>query len=266
MSETALYSRVLGRLLRDGNLSKQDAVLVVCGGSPDRDVMTAHGLTNVTISNLDTRMEDASVAPFAWSRQDAENLNYPNEAFDMVFVHAGLHHCHSPHRALLEMYRVARKAIVVFEARDSMAMKIARALGFTTDYEIEAVATHNFKFGGVSNGSIPNFVYRWTEGEVAKAIKSFEPRYVPKIKFFYGLLLPHDRFRDTSQPVFRLLLQVIAPLAALVAWMFPKQGNKFAFVVFKGGELHPWLTDNGGVIDISKEAVAAAGRAIKPRS
>jgi ubiquinone/menaquinone biosynthesis C-methylase UbiE len=51
-------------------------------------------------------------APFSWSFQDAEQLSFEDEAFDYVFVHAGLHHCASPHRALLEMYRVARRGIM----------------------------------------------------------------------------------------------------------------------------------------------------------
>ncbi len=59
-------------------------------------------------------------------------------------VHAGLHHCGSPHRALLEMYRVARKAAVVFEARDSLMMRSAVALGFTNDFELEAVSSEGY--------------------------------------------------------------------------------------------------------------------------
>ena len=37
------------------------------------------------------------------------SFGFEDGAFDFVVVHQGLHHCHSPHRGLLEMYRVARR-------------------------------------------------------------------------------------------------------------------------------------------------------------
>jgi len=263
MTENTLYPRVIGQLVRDGTLSKRDTVLVIAGGVLDREVLLAHEFHDVTISNVDDKIGGEALAPFAWDYQDAESLSYADELFDIVLVHAGLHHCRSPHRALLEMYRVARKAIIVFEARDSLAMKLAKHFGFTPDYEVEAVSAQNFQTGGVGNGPIPNFVYRWTENEVTKTIKSFEPRYVPKIRYFYGLLLPHVRFRHTSRPVLRLLLRIMAPAAELFAKMFPKQGNEFAFMIFKGGKLQPWLVENEGEIVTSKAAVSAMGRAIR---
>jgi ubiquinone/menaquinone biosynthesis C-methylase UbiE len=60
---------------------------------------------------------------------DAERLTYGDGSFDVVIAHAGLHHCHSPHRALLEMYRVARKAAIAFESRDSRLIRTAVRLG-----------------------------------------------------------------------------------------------------------------------------------------
>src|SRR5262249_51172103 len=117
------YHKVLGRLLRDGEINRDARLLVVCGGKLDHDVLRDLGFRHVTISNLDGRMNEQSFAPFAWSYQDAEALAYPDDAFDFVLVHAGLHHCHSPHRALLEMYRVARRGLLAFEARDGWLMR-----------------------------------------------------------------------------------------------------------------------------------------------
>jgi ubiquinone/menaquinone biosynthesis C-methylase UbiE len=56
--------------------------------------------------------------------QDAENLSYDDRAFDLVVVHAGLHPCYSPHRALLEMYRVARRCVVASVALRYTAIAI----------------------------------------------------------------------------------------------------------------------------------------------
>jgi ubiquinone/menaquinone biosynthesis C-methylase UbiE len=258
-----IHQRVLKQLLRDGTLSTRHTVLAVCGGTLEREVFLAAGFSDVTISNLDEQYSGA-VAPHKWCLQDAENLSYPDNAFDVVFVHAGLHHCSSPHRALLEMYRVARHAIIVIEARDSFSMKIARRLGFTIEYEIEAVSDHDFQSGGVRNSPIPNFIYRWTESEVLKTIKSFEPRYTPQARFFYGLHLPHERFRSTARGFLGTLLLILGPVAELYVKAFPNQGNDFAFVILKRGKLQPWLREGpDGQIVVSREVVKAMGRIYK---
>ena len=109
---TGFYVNVLNKLISTGAISKSHSVLIVCGGPLDERVMTQVGFKDFTVTNLD--------AGIANHRQDAENLTYENNSFDVAIVHAGLHHCHSPHRALLEMYRVARKCAVAFESRDSL--------------------------------------------------------------------------------------------------------------------------------------------------
>ncbi len=139
------------------------------------------------------------------------------------------------------MYRVARRAVVVIENRDNAVMRLAVRLGFTADYEIEAVTNHGFKSGGVKNSHIPNFVYRWTEREVTKTIKCFEPRFAPRIRFFYALRLPHERFEHTARPLRRWLLRAATPILNLAFALFPKQANEFAFVIFKDATLQPWL-------------------------
>ena len=100
----------------------------------------AAGFTNVTITNVDDAGDDEALAPFAWERQDAEALRYPDGSFDVGIVSAGLHHCRSPHRALLELYRVARVAVVALESRDSALMRLAVRLGAVDEYELGAVA------------------------------------------------------------------------------------------------------------------------------
>jgi hypothetical protein len=47
------------------------------------------------------------------------------------------------------MYRVARKA-AVFEARDSLMMRSAIALGFTGDFELKAVSGEGYESGGLN--------------------------------------------------------------------------------------------------------------------
>jgi SAM-dependent methyltransferase len=249
----SFYLKVLSALLKGGVIGRAEKVLVVCGGELDRDVLLTLGFTDVTISNVDPRMaqDEQPFKPYTWGRQDAENLACDDDSFDLVLVHAGLHHCRSPHRALLEMYRAARRAIVVIEARDSLAMRWACRLGFAAEYEVTAVATNGWEYGGVDNSPIPNYVYRWTEREVAKTLATFDPRGKIETRFFYGLEVPYAAVAHQSRAR-AALLRGLSPLLYAFSRLFPGQGNCFAFYARKPvypPDLHPWLkVEDGRVV------------------
>ncbi len=165
---TGFYSGVLRKQLAAGAISTSDRVIVVCGGPLDEAVMRQIGFSDFIVTGID---RDGT---------DAENLVFESGSFDVAIVHAGLHHCYSPHRALLEMYRVARKQVLVFESRDSFLMRLAVWLGLTLDYETDSVVTGK---GGVADTGVPNFIYRWTEREVEKTVASFDPSRPPNVNF-----------------------------------------------------------------------------------
>jgi SAM-dependent methyltransferase len=171
---TGFYVSVLNRLVSAGSISVTDSVMIICGGPLDEAVMKQVGFSNVTITNLDSALAN--------HRQNAENLSYDIGTFDVVIVHAGLHHCHSPHRALLEMYRVARRCVVAFESRDSILMRVAIRIGLTEAFEVSAISADG-KSGGVADSGVPNFIYRWTEREVRKTISSYDPARIPLVSF-----------------------------------------------------------------------------------
>jgi SAM-dependent methyltransferase len=235
-----IYASALDALLREGALSPNDSVLVVCGGAFDRDAFLARAFANVTISNLALH-RDSSCDPYPWRRLDAEDLAVPDQSYDWAVVHMGLHHCASPHRGLNEMMRVARKGVLVMENRDSLTIRLAVKVGLTRDYEIEPVALDpNHASGGWRNGGIPNFVYRWTEWEVTKTAESARPGEVNDFRFFYGLRLPTYRIAMSPRPV-----QLIAKAGFVVVRgifkLFPKQGNEFAFAIIRTGKPKPWM-------------------------
>jgi SAM-dependent methyltransferase len=228
-------------------------VLVVCGGEADRDVFLEHGFVDVTISNLGGG-SDAAVRPYRWAVEDAEQLSYEDGAFDLVAVSGGLHHCRSPHRALLEMYRVARQAVFVLESRDSLLMRTALGLGLVDEYELTAVAAHDFRAGGVRDTSAPNYVYRWTEREVSKAIASNAPHARHRILFFHELELPFSVLGMRYGRPGELVARIAEPALGLVTRIFPGQANLFAFCVLKPAlpqDLQPWmrLAEEGPVPD-----------------
>ncbi len=233
------YEQTLRKLMSAGQLSPTDSVLVACGGPFDARVMQAVGLKDVVITNLDARY-DGYCAPFEWEYKDVENLELADGSVDWAMAHAGLHHCGSPHRGVLELMRVARKGVLVVEARDSLLIRTAVRLGFTTDYEIESVALDKERLGGLRNTGVPNYVYRWTEREVRKTVESARPDRRNDLRFFYGLTLPTQRLA-MSGPVKRALAGVLGVLATIAHHLLPGQGNQFGFAILNSDADKPWI-------------------------
>ena len=243
---TLFVESVIAELLEDGAIAPSDSVVAVCAGDRERDLFARFGFTDVLITNLDDRITDEDVfRPFAWSRQDAQDLQLPDESFDFAFVADGLHHCASPHRALLEMYRVARKGLVVVESRDNLLMRVATSVGLTPEYEIEAVVDNDFRWGGVDNTAIPNYIYRWTESEFRKTISSFNPAGKHAFRFFYGLNLPFEQAKLKKSSAKLYAVRLSEPLVKAFTGVFRKQRNTLAMVALKPRvphDLWPWLT------------------------
>ena len=256
------YRRVLETLLEDRLVRREMSVHVVAGGRADRGVLHELGFEDVTISNLDEREQGAGLEPYKWRREDAERLSLPDEAVDVALVSAGLHHCRSPHRALLELYRVARVAVVALESRDGMLMRLGSRLGAIDDYERGAVAAHGLAAGGVANTSMPNYVYRWTEREVEKTVASFAPHARHRIRYFREFELPDVLVQATRGPR-GLALLALRPAVRLVTRVLPSQANLFAFVIEKPQlprDLQPWLRLEEGTPVPDARAIGARYR------
>lgn len=234
------YHAAAGELIPDRGAS----ILICGGGSLDKQIFESLGFRDVTISNIDSRMKGDEYAPFQWRFENAEALALPPDSFDYVVCHAALHHASSPHRMLTEMYRVARKGILAIEARDSLLMRAVARAGFTQVYEHAAVYHNDCLHGGVNNTAVPNYVYRWTEREVEKTIRSFAPQQEPRITFRYGTGFPCTPEVERTGRLKYVLLKCLEPAYWLFARVFPRQQNLFAFFVAKGasGRLFPWLT------------------------
>ena len=237
------YSETLRRLLKDGWLGLDNSVLVVCAERYDRDVFHGFGFRQVTISNLNSQINGDEFAPYPWSLEDVENLGFEDGAFDFVVVHQGLHHCYSPHRGLLEMYRVAKHGVLAFEPRDTYLVRLGVRLGFGQEYEIAAVAENGLTSGGVANSSTPNFVQRWTEREIEKTVHTFAPEGRAEFRYFCALRVPKQRMKSMKNRRVAASFAVLLPVARLFAKLFPKQSNCFAFAITKARELHPWMAD-----------------------
>lgn len=260
-AETMRYEfvrSVFQKLLRDQEIQLTNSLLAVCAGLEERRLFLELGFAHVTISNVDSRLEAADYFPYQWKYQDAENLTFVDEQFDFVFVSDGLHHCASPHRALLEMYRVARYGIIVFEARDSLLIRLASRLGFSAEYELEAVAANDCAYGGLRNTDIPNYVYRWTERELQKTIQAYHPIGRHRFRFFHGLSLPTERLSMGNNRLKWFLSLLIGPAVRLLTAVFSRQCNLLAMFVRKPRpeDLWPWITIESGHPQTRKEVLS----------
>jgi SAM-dependent methyltransferase len=246
---------VADALLADGTLNRSDSVLAVCAGLRERDLLAERGFSHVVISNLE---RDGDVAPFDWSRQDVQDLHFETGSFDFALVVAGLPHCASPHRGLVEMYRVARKGIVVVESRDGALLRLATRLGLSSEYELDAVIANEYRKGGVDNTEIPNFIYRWTEAELRKVIRSADPRGEPTFRFFYSLDVPQT---GGVGKIKRSVVAVAAPTLTILAGVFPKLANTMAMVALHPQSPWPWLRREGAQLVFDRRYVEQRGGA-----
>jgi SAM-dependent methyltransferase len=227
MERERFYRRVVGELLDRELLRRDMSVVVVGGGELDRLVLADNGFGDVTLSNLD---------PAQGHVEDAEALSYPDGTFDFGIVSAALHHCRSPHKALLELYRVSGVGVLALEARDSALMRLAVRLKIAEEFELTVVAMQDFSSGGVRNSAVPNYVYRWTEREVEKTIRAAAPERRHRFVWFRDLELPVSSLEASGKSAWR---HAEWPLRALVK-VFPSQANLFAFLVLKDA-LQPWM-------------------------
>jgi len=266
---------VLRQLLAEGMLKPTDSFVAVCAGVRDRDVFVRCGFHDVLITNINQDDASDNFAPFEWRYEDAQGLNLLDESFDFAFVADGLHHCSSPHRALLEMYRVARKGIIVVESRDSMLMRTANTLGLSPLYEVEAVVGSDFSGGGVDNSNVPNYIYRWTEADFKKALRAFDPRGQHTFRFFYGLNLPYELASWKKSSMKLKVIKVADPLLRGLTRVFKKQCNTMAMVALKPrvpDDLWPWLKAEDGGVAFAREyanhhfkEIEGSGLSARPR-
>lgn len=224
-------------------IENKSANILVCGGGAlDASVFKILGFKNITISNLDARNASNQFHPFKYSFENAESLSYKNNSFDYVIIHAAIHHASSPHRVLTEMFRVSKIGFIAFESRDSIVMGLMEKLKLTELYETSAVFFNECKFGGVNNTNIPNYIYRWTEREIEKTIRSYSPYYKNEYFYRYETALPATIGFGKNSIIKVIIIIFAAPFYFTFSKIFKKQQNLFAFFVKKNPDkLLPWI-------------------------
>lgn len=234
--------RTLERHLELCNVDKSQQVLVIGGSQDDLEILSACGFKETVLSNI---TGDVAI--------DAENIGLPDNSYPIVFAHAVLHHCRSPHKAVGEMVRVSRQHVFFVEPNDSWAMRLLTRLNLSFPYELAAVAAHQYIHGGMRDGPIPNYIYRWTARDVEKSVAAYHPERKLEVRAY-----PYWDFYVNE---YELLARKESRVAALAKKLGPhnfisclhfsqsllnlgsplrSQGNKFICAISKG-QLHPWI-------------------------
>lgn len=133
-----------------------------------------------------------------FSAQNAEALTFSDNSFDYVYCKESFHHFPRPYIALHEMFRVARKAVILTEPRD---IEIDRApFGWLLSLANRIrgkTSTHEFE-------EIGNFVYRISEREMEKFLLGMHHRHIA-FKPLNDAYLPTHRAVRRNIAIFDIL-------------------------------------------------------------
>ena len=195
--------------------SKNSKILIMGAGSLDRKIFEELGYKNVTYSNIENSKEkNLNIY------ENIHNIKLKDNEYEYCVAHACIHHSSKPHLAILELFRVCSKGCLIIEANDSLLSRLACKIGLSEEYELSAVQK-NIISGGVDNTNIPNYVYRWTEREIYKLMKSFRPEINHKILFDYGYQIKFTK------------LKIIKLLFNIFFLIFRKQQNLLSIYINK---------------------------------
>ncbi|CAN2048110.1 Class I SAM-dependent methyltransferase [Candidatus Magnetomoraceae bacterium gMMP-1] len=245
----AFYKNTVLELIKQGVIDIESKILVVCGGQGDKMALLEAGLKSVVISNLDERMKKSGTnfSPYEWVHEDASSLSFDDNTFDFVFEHSGLHHLKKPQAGLCEMFRVARKGVLLFEPCDSLYSRIGIWMGFGQNYELAAVQDNGRKYGGVENSAIPNYVYRFSKKSLLQTIQSYDPTQTHEIQTWKAFRPNYSRISMLRNPFAKAILFGVLKLISKLNAPFGLIFNNTAFYIKKKGQVFPWLKENNGI-------------------
>jgi len=247
---------VFERHLRMLGADRNQPVLVIGGADEDLEILSAAGFRHIVLSNLIGGELNL----------DAEDIHLPDDSYPIVFSHAVLHHCRCPQKALGEMVRVAQNHVFLLEPNDSWPPRLLVRLKVLVPYEIGITVGHDHLAGGMRNGSIPNYIYRWTEHEVKKCVAAYHPERRIDVRAYSYWDLNANSYWDfhandnalgtCEESRVAKLAETVGPrnfmrlvhLAQATLNMLPPvrvQGNKF-FCAISKSELQPWIEARNG--------------------
>jgi len=174
-------------------------------------------------------------------KSDLRNLAFKDKSFDYTITNATIHHIDLPHKAITELYRVAIRGVLIIESNDSLTMRLATRLKLAEEFEVSSI-NEDKNSGGLLDTAIPNYVYRWTEKEILKLLKSFDPKNINFINFDYASDLTNFRNRDNY--IENVLLKILIITGKVFFFFFKKQQNCMSIFIDKTKTKKRWPNKN----------------------
>ena len=174
-------------------------------------------------------------------KSDLRDLSFKDKSFDYTITNATIHHIDLPHKAITELYRVAIKGVLVIESTDSLIMRLATKIKLAEEFEVSSV-NEDKNTGGLLDTAIPNYVYRWTEKEILKLLKSFDPKNINFVNFDYASDLTNFKTRDNY--IENILLKILIIMGKIFFFFFKKQQNCMSIFVDKTKIKKRWPNKN----------------------
>lgn len=212
------------------NINKNENFLLISGSINEIQILKNLGYKNFTITYHDDK-DEKTLKNYGFEINknmfwaDVRNLKFGNQSFGYVVTNATLHHVDQPHKAITEMYRVSKNGVLILESNDSLLMQIACKLKFAEEFEVSSIDLKN-NSGGLLDSGIPNYVYRWTEREVIKILKSYDPSNITHINFNYS----NDLTNIKSN---KLYIKVLIFFVKIYFFVFKKQQNCLSIFIDK---------------------------------
>jgi len=157
------------------------------------------------------------------------------------------------------MVRVSAQHVFFVEPNDSWALRLLTRLNLSFPYELAAVAAHEYLHGGMRDGPIPNYIYRWTAREVEKSVAAYHPEQKLQVRAYpyWDFYVNEYELLARKESRVAALARKIGPANFIRGLHFSQsvlnrsstlrsQGNKFLCAISKG-QLQPWIeARNGG--------------------
>ena len=174
-------------------------------------------------------------------KSDLRDLTFKDNSFEYVVTNATIHHIDLPHKAITELYRVAIKGVLIIESNDSLAMRLAAKMKLAEEFEVSSI-NEDKNSGGLLDTAIPNYVYRWTEKEILKLLKSFDPINVNLVIFDYASDLTNFKNRDSY--IENIFLKTLIIAGKVFFFFFKKQRNCMSIYIDKTKTKKRWPKKN----------------------
>ncbi len=216
-------------------LPKDANILVVGASEKEIKIFENKNYKNILFSYFDDDVEliinkYSKNRNFKFQKIDCRQIEYPDGYFDYTFTHATIHHIDKPHLAILELYRVSQKGVLIIEGNDSILMRLSAFFSYSEKFEVSSVNLKEKK-GGLMETGVPNYIYRWTEREIYKLLESYDPSIKKKVIFNYSYDLA-NRTLETKLSIKWVKNLFKLPVIVFLKF-FPRQGNLISIYIDK---------------------------------